>query len=217
MTIFTKARFMASAALALTTLASPALAGDAALSTEGLQHLAETAVHVQERRTPVKVGIARIEDGHIGIATYEELESWANFSWQNQDGAADIHMISPVAVAQQTPKSVANLRDVDNPIDLIRLAAIDQGLDYVLLYDTGNGTAATPLARTSFRAMGITGWEAPDTDRAQSAKVLLVDVYEGYLRGTAEIAPDAQTLDRLMDAAGALMDTLEPPSQYAAL
>jgi len=166
-----------------------ASAGDANVPTPRLKPAAHSDAFVP---TGAKVGIARIEDGRLRAAPFNELRDWATMSLTLDPARISFAPVSPVALARFTPTQV----DSANKIDEIRLAAAEQGMSHVIIY----GREAD--ARwNSFGGMALdnTGLTIPAGHRLSpkgKVKALIVGTYSGTIYGTVT-SQDGESLGDL--------------------
>lgn len=128
-----------------------------------------------------KIGIARLDKGRLIAAPIGELRDWAFLDNRSEFSFAPI---SPAAHIKTLPEIPMDGRDSDNRIDEIRLTAVTQGMDYVLIYgmnqDAGFGKFGhNPLAETGL----VYSKNDEVLVKAAPAKAVLVNSFTGQVYG----------------------------------
>ncbi len=94
-------------------------------------------------RTPMKFGIARLDQGRLIALPYGEEEDWL---FLDKRSAARFEPISLSGYLKNVPEIPMYGHDTDNKIDEIRLTAQDQNLDYVIIYGVDKSKRNAPIA-----------------------------------------------------------------------
>ncbi len=158
-----------------------------------------------------KVGIARIEDGRLRAAPFDELRDWATMSLTINPAQVSFAPVSPIALAKFTPTQI----DSSNKIDEIRLAAAEQGMSHVIIYGR-EGDAQW----NSFGGMALdnTGLTVPAGHRLSpkgKVKALIVGTYSGTIYGTVT-SQDGESLTELTTRVKTVLGAMSVTSQFTA-
>ncbi len=153
-------------------------------------------------RFPARLGVARIDNGHLVPIPAAESEAWLTLGQRLGSGWGELVAISPLiaALSQQVVRggdASANLcgggyhRCLEKTVRDIRLGAARQHVDAVLIYESVSRTEVTsnPLAITK---LALIGFFLPSEDVAAEsfAQAVLLDVRNGYTYGMATAHSD---------------------------
>jgi len=139
-----------------------------------------------------KVGIARIEDGRLRAAPFNELRDWASMSTTMDPARISFAPVSPVALARLTPTEV----DSDNKIDEIRLAAAQQGMSHVIIYGRESDARWNSFGGMALDSTGLTVPAGHRLSPKGKVKALIVGTYSGTIYGTVT-SQDGESLTEL--------------------
>ena len=151
---------------------------------------------ILDMKRPKTIAVARLHEGRFLPLPHQEAPAWQSL---NDGGAASFAPL-PAAVHFDVLAPVPlGAEESDNRIDEIRLAAIDAGQDYVLIYAVNRGASWGRFGDQDLAATGLTYDEASDAVRAGDAKALLIQTHTGEVIGAVTtFAPDMKTLTELV-------------------
>ena len=166
-------------------------------------------------RFPARLGLARLEGGHLTGIPEREIALWHDLA-QSHRNLGEFVPVSPVIAhftagvvrANELRRNCAgsskhcrtfNASDV---VSKIRLGAARQHVDAVLIYSIGSTSRQTdsPLAFADFTLIGSAILPTRNLEAHGVAEALLIDVRNGYPYGTVRAEAD---LSRLSDTWGA--------------
>lgn len=152
-----------------------------------------------------RIGVVRVDRGRMIALPINEARSWDNL-----DGAMSQRLVPVTAGAylNAVPDIAMDGQDTDNKIDEIRLAAVDSGLDYVLIYGIFDDAYFASFGGKHLRETGLSvAYGSPAWQRGD-AKALLVDSYTGEVIDAAVTwRPD---MDALTEAVANIITAHSP-------
>lgn len=138
------------------------------------------------------IAIARIDRGRMITTPYTEADDWATLS---QSLVQPLASLSPAAYLRAVPEINMDGQDTDNKIDEIRLAAVDSGYPYVLIYGVGADAHFASFGGRSLRETGLNVPVGSQSWQGGDAKALLVNSYTGeVIDAVTTWAPDMPSL-----------------------
>lgn len=152
-----------------------------------------------------RIGVVRVDRGRMITLPFNEAESW-----ERLDSALPQRLIPVTAGAylNAVPNIPMDGQDTDNKIDEIRLAAVDSGLDYVLIYGIFNDAYFASFGGKHLRETGLSVAFGSPAWQGGDAKALLVDSYTGEVIDAAVTwRPD---MGALTDAVADIISTHSP-------
>ena len=145
---------------------------------------------------PETIAVARLHEGRFLPLPHQEAPAWQSIS---DGGVASFAPLSAAVHFDVLASVPLGAEESDNRIDEIRLAAIDAGQDYVLIYAVNRGASWGRFGDRDLDATGLTYDEASDAVRDGDAKALLIHSYTGDVLGAVTtFAPDMETLTQLV-------------------
>ena len=151
------------------------------------------------------IAIARIDQGRMIATPYTEADDWAALS---QSLTQPIVSLSPAAYLRAVPEIDMDGQDTDNKIDEIRLAAVDSGYPYILIYGVGTDAHFASFGGRSLRETGLNVPVGSQSWQGGDAKALLVDSYTGeVIDAVTTWAPDMPSLTAEVKA---MIEALSP-------
>lgn len=138
------------------------------------------------------IGLARLDKGRMIAIPYQEADDWTAMS---SHLSQELRSLTPAAYLGAVPNIAMDGQDTDNKIDEIRLAAVDSGLPYVLIYGIFDDAHFASFGGKALRETGLSvPYGSPSWQRGD-AKALLVDSYSGDVLGAVTTwAPDMPSL-----------------------
>jgi hypothetical protein len=165
---------------------------------------------------PIRIGMARIQNGEIATIPPKELEAWEALRTELGSEIGEFVPVSRLITAMVNPPE-SRQNTVHSTLQSIRLGAARQHLDAVLIYDVyGEGTSKT----TVFYILNLTiigGFIFP----GRSAKTfgygsaVLMDVRSGDIYGTASSIAYNQKLMTSMSSYEKQIDLTEKTKEQA--
>jgi hypothetical protein len=143
-------------------------------------------------RFPARIGIARIDHGHLSPMPPDEAQVWSDAA-ANLGGEYDSFVpVSPLVAAMfRAPRGGGEV-PVYDAVDEIRLAAARQHLDAALIYETDatSDTQDNPLSIADWTLIGAFVLPGRDVKAQGVAQAMLIDVRNGYPYGTVSAKAD---------------------------
>ncbi|WP_371397701.1 hypothetical protein [Fretibacter rubidus] len=145
-----------------------------------------------DANTPI--ALVRIDGGRMITTPYQEADDWATLS---ETLAQPIRHLSPAAYLSAASETPVDGQEADNTLDVIRLAAVDTGYKYVLIYGTGKDAHFASFGGKSLRNTGLVVPVGSQSWQGGDAKALLVETHSGtVIDAVTTWAPDMETLTR---------------------
>ena len=147
-------------------------------------------------RFPARIGLARIDRGHLSSMPGVELEAWMKVRDNLGKEFGEFVPVNPL-VANMVSKNVSRSQNarITDVMSKIRLGAARQHLDAVLIYEvySKSDSEANVLSIADLTIIG--GFLLPSRaiEAEGFANAMLIDVVQGYPYGTAEITLDKQS------------------------
>ncbi len=191
-------------AAALAALASPALAGapgpDAGdfITINALPPM--PALIEPTAPTSARIAVARLDGGRLIPTPFGEEFDWELLA--KRTGASITQLGAGVAL-DYVPEIPFDGTDTDNKIDEIRLAAANEGYDYVILYGVGPDARWSSFGGKALVETGLVVGEDCESWHEARAKALLVNSFTGEVVGAA-------TAENIEHHIGELADRVEP-------
>lgn len=152
-----------------------------------------------------KVGIARIEEGRLRAAPFNELRDWASMSLTLDPAQISFAPVSPVALARFTPTQF----DSSNKIDEIRLAAAEQGMSHVIIYGRESDARWNSFGGMALDNTGLTVPAGHRLSPKGKVKALIVGTYSGTIYGTVT-SQDDESLGELTMRVKTVLSGMSP-------
>lgn len=152
-----------------------------------------------------KVGIARIEEGRLRAAPFNELRDWASMSLTLDPAQISFAPVSPVALARFTPTQF----DSSNKIDEIRLAAAEQGMSHVIIYGRESDARWNSFGGMALDNTGLTVPAGHRLSPKGKVKALIVGTYSGTIYGTVT-SQDDESLGELTTRVKTVLSGMSP-------
>jgi len=148
---------------------------------------------------PARIGLARIDQGHLAAIPQEEAEAWGKARDKLGNGFGEFVALSPLVAEMVADRGYG---DVPGIVSQIRLGAARQHLDAVLVYEEHSTEETSNNALSFAKVTVIGGFLLPsESHTAQGyAEGILIDVIQGYPYGNIRTVVDKQT--RLSSAWG---------------
>lgn len=143
-----------------------------------------------------KVGIARVDEGYLKAASFDELYDWAQMSLRLDPAQINFAPISPVAMAWTIPNSF----EAQNKVDQIRLAAANQGMSHVIIYGQSDDQG---FGGISSAGQGLSGEIAAPRGHG-TLTAIVVGTYSGRIYGTVQAQDSAVLTEKVQRILGAL-------------
>lgn len=172
-------------------------------------------------RFPARIGLARIERGHLAAIPEREGEAWAALT-QELDGLyGEFVPVSPLIAAMVAPEN-------DKPrysytaadtIAEIRRGAARQHLDYVLAYEvsTSNRSKGSALSFADLTVIGMFVLPGRSVEAEAAASGILIDVRNGYPYATLTAFADKKGVSRTINSWQVRQDMMKGASAKAVL
>lgn len=147
-----------------------------------------SAANVEPTLTfPARIGLARIEAGHLSAVPGEEAELWIKAKQGLGSDFGEFVPLSPL-VASMVSSEVNSGNRVENVMKQIRLGAARQHLDAVLVYETYSSVDkdSNLLAIADLTIIGGFILPAHQIKTEGYGDAMLIDVMSGYPYGTIE-------------------------------
>lgn len=159
--------------------------------------------------TPTSIGLARVDQGRLIVAPFEELRSWAALSMRFE-GAATLFPVSPTSLNSVSAEFAEGGQESSNRIDEIRLAAALQGQNFVLIYGEGVDANAGMIGGQKYEYSGLSN--TVNLPKAQ-IKGALVGTYTGRIYGVISTNENANPLADFMKKAQTLIGNIDPDAE----
>ena len=141
-----------------------------------------------------RIGLARIDKGRFITTPYQEADDWNALA---QTLTQELHPIKPSIYLNVTPEIDMDGQDTNNKIDEIRLAAVESGLPYVLIYGIFDDAHFASFGGKALHETGLTVKVGCQSWQRGDAKALLVDSYTGeVIDAVTTWAPDMPALTK---------------------
>ncbi len=144
---------------------------------------------------PARIGLARIENGHLSAIPPQEGRAWQALAERLGPDWGEFVPLNPLVVGLATQEIDARLRSASRSwygnsaglIHDIRIGAARQHTDALLIYETVAESEITsnPLAVTKLLLVGYFLAPSEHVESSATASAVLVDVRNGYTYGTA--------------------------------
>jgi rhombotail lipoprotein len=148
-------------------------------------------------RFPARIGLARIENGHLTSGPIEETQAWGDLAEKLGAPYGDFVPVSPFIADMVRPNAKRDMSNNSshNVVADIRRASARQHLDYVLAYEVAQNTSdeSNGLSFANLTVLGMYIIPSRNVKINSTASAILIDVRNGYPYGTASaIATDKQ-------------------------
>ena len=159
------------------------------------------------------IAVARMDGGRFVRTPIGEIEDWVFLSRRIDN---EIVQLGDRAEFAYVPEISKDGTSPDNKIDEIRLKAVGEGFDYVLLYGVGPDANWASFGGKALSETGLTvkpdcaAWEAA------RAKALLVDSYTGHVLGAVTADNIEYNIGELADRAQVMIEGLTQHTDMAA-
>ncbi len=166
-----------------------------------LSYNAAKATLITAKLKNSKIAVARLYNGRFLPTPHNETSAWAalNGAVQNGGAAPQFSQLSAAAHFSIIPELPMDSEESDNKIDEIRMAAVESGNDYVLIYATGKGAFWASFGGRALEETGLIVDEASNANLNGDAKALLIKAHSGEVVGAVTtFAPDMATLTKLV-------------------
>jgi len=152
-----------------------------------------------------KIAVARVELGRLIPVPHEERSRWTHMEKRTGDS---FELLSPGAYLDAVPEIDFDSYDSDNKLDEMRLASLDEGFDYMLIYGMGEDAVAGSFAR---RPISRTGFSVPSTGalyQTDDAKAVIVETRTGHMLGAVTAPVTDRHISELSDEVADLITQL---------
>lgn len=146
-----------------------------------------------------QVAVARIDQGKMIPTPYGEVVDW---EFLDRRVETQFNQLGYTAYYVHTPEIEFDQKASDNTIDEIRLAAMNEGYDFVLIYGVGKDAGWASFGGKALVETGLTIHEDCASWEQANAKALLIDSRSGEVLGAA-------TADNIEFHIGELADRVE--------
>jgi hypothetical protein len=168
--------------------------GPAAPATNRLDidaEVAEAAAIEPQARFPMKMGIARIEHGHLTAIPADEGDLWLDLGHKLGSRYGSFVPIDPLIVefaTQAVSAPQANLSALQSVVRSIRIGAARQHVDAVLIYEPASHSQRgdTPLQLLNWTVVGYYLMPSTEIDAEGHVQALFIDVRNGYPYATLQ-------------------------------
>jgi len=165
---------------------------------------------------PARIGVARIENGHLSALPGEEVEAWEKVKKKLGRDFGEFVPLNPL-IANMVSQNVSSQNNtyINDVMNKIRLGAARQHLDAVLIYEVYSQTdrKSNFLAIADLTIIGSFLLPSRAVEAEGFAKAMLIDVVQGYPYGMADVILDKEevysTPWRASDREQALSDSIE--------
>ena len=142
---------------------------------------------------PARIGLARIDQGRLTGVPGAEAEAWLKVRKNLGRDFGEFVPLSPM-VAHMASRGTG--RNVNDTMEKIRLGAARQHMDAVLVYEVYSKahTERTLLAFTDVTLIGAFIFPNRSVEAKGFANAMLIDVFQGYPYGTANVTLDDESL-----------------------
>ncbi len=163
------------------------------------QRVREVAAVEPTLRLPARIGLARIDNGDLSPIPAEEAEAWANAAHRLGPAFGEfvpVNLLVAEILSPSAPARKADLAQLRDAVEKIRIAAARQHMDAVLIYQTHYtaDSADTVLSIVDWTIIGAFMLPGQSIEATAFASALLIDVRNGYPYGTADAVVDRDTL-----------------------
>lgn len=181
----------------------------------------EIAAIEPDIRFPARIGLARIERGHLTAIPEREGEAWAALA-ENLDGLyGEFVPVSPLIAAMVNPQTDKPRYQytAGDTIAEIRRGAARQHLDYVLAYEvsTSNKSRGSALSFADLTVIGMFVLPGRSVEAEAAASGILIDVRNGYPYATLTAFADKKGLSRTINSWEVRQDMMKDASAKAVL
>ncbi len=166
-----------------------------------LSYNAAKATLITPKLKNTKIAVARLYNGRFLPTPHQEASAWSALNGSAKDGATapQFSQLSAAAHFDIIPELPMGSEESDNKIDEIRMAAVESGSDYVLIYATGKGAFWASFGGRPLEQTGLVVDEASSANLNGDAKALLIKARSGEVVGAVTtFAPDMATLTKLV-------------------
>jgi len=160
---------------------------------------------------PANIGIARLDNGRLISAPYNETEDW---HFLNKRTEQSFEPITAAAYLKNVPEIAYGDTDSANKIDEVRMTAVDAGLDYIVVYTLGRDANWTHLGGQALAVSEHSASISSAEYRKASGKAVILDTYSGKILSTV-ISNETEfgvgdLTDRVQDVTENLTVTVKP-------
>ncbi len=136
---------------------------------------------------PSRIGIARIEHGHLTSVPMDEAHVWKNLTTELGAAYGAFIPVSPLITEMVRAPSDKNGRRPGSVVDDIRRGSARQHLDHVLIYEVNaqSDYQSNSLRLADLTILGLYVLPSRDVKVEAFASAMLIDVRNGYPYGTA--------------------------------
>jgi hypothetical protein len=152
-----------------------------------------------------RIAVARVELGRLIPVPQPERFRWSDMEKRTGDS---FELLTPGAYLDAVPEIDFDSYDSDNKLDEMRLASLDEGYDYILIYGMGEDAYAGSFAR---RPISRTGFSVTSTGalyRTDDAKAVLVETRTGHVLGAVTAPVTDRHITDLSDEVAELIPNL---------
>lgn len=164
-------------------------------------------------KTGSSIAVARLDGGRLISTPYEEERDW---TFLNRRTEVSISQLGAGTYIKYTPEIPHGSYDTDNKIDEIRLAATNEGYDYVLIYGVGPDAGWASFGGKVLSETGLTVSSDCHSWDAAKAKALLVESHSGHVLGAVTANDIQYNIGQLADRVEGLIDDLSNPGNTKA-
>lgn len=159
-------------------------------------------------RRNADIAIARLDGGRMIPTPHGETVDW---TYVNRRVDARITQLGSGTYIKYLPEIPFFGQDTDNKIDEIRLAAANEGKDYVLIYGVGPDASLASFGKKPLSQTGLSIQKDCQSWQSAKAKALLVDSFTGDVLGAVTAENIEFNIGELADRVGNLISELTGP------
>mgnify|MGYP003628915148 CR=1 FL=1 len=168
---------------------------------------------------PARIGIARVQDGALGVVPDTEGAIWQDLAEDLGPLYGEFVPVSPLIAAMVSEKPAAGSNAAARVIADIRRGAARQHLDYVLVYEVSSTmrNKASALSVADLTVIGMFVLPGRNVEAEATASGLVIDVRNGYPYATMTAFADKKGLSRTISAWSKQADFARTAEQKAVL
>lgn len=160
-------------------------------------------------RGRANIAVARLDGGRMIPMPYGETVDW---SYLDKRVDANITELKTNTYIKYIPEIPFFGQDTDNKIDEIRLAAANEGKDYVVIYGVGPDASWASFGKKALSETGLKVRKDCNAWQAAKAKALLVDSFTGDVLGAVTSDNIEFNIGELADRVGEMITELSGPA-----
>lgn len=166
------------------------------------------AFYAPQLSSEATIAVARLDGGRLVPMPYEEQIDW---TFLNRRVSTSILPMDDLDYIEYLPEHEFNAAETDNKIDEIRLAAANEGVNYVLIYGIGPDAHWSSFGGKALSETGLTVKPDCTAWEQAKAKALLVDSFSGRVLGAVTADEIDYNIGQLADRVGVMINDLTAP------